>query len=154
MSAELAPIELCQKLAGLAAHEVLLGVAPGGRHARILANYRRARRSPAMARARIVADLRAALLRGAAGEAADLLLVLRRFLALEGAPPSLNGNTGSALRAGARPRRARRTIAAGPRGPFVNAPRPLCAVEPARCDAVIIPLAGRLSPESDSRDFF
>lgn len=81
MSAELASIDFCRKLAGLAPHEILLGVTPRARHARILAKYRGARRSPAMARVRIVADLRAALARGARVEAADLLLALRQLLA-------------------------------------------------------------------------
>ncbi|GLI92791.1 polysaccharide deacetylase [Methylocystis echinoides] len=82
MCAELASIHFCQETAGLAPHELMVGVTPGGKHERLLAKHRRARRSPAMARVHIVADLRAALARGAASEAADLLLVLRRLLAL------------------------------------------------------------------------
>lgn len=85
MSSVLAPIEFCRTAAGLSPHELLLGVTPGGRHERLLQKYRCPRRSPAMARARIVADLRAALARGETGEAADLLVALRRLLALDAA---------------------------------------------------------------------
>lgn len=91
MSSVLAPIEFCRTAAGLGPHELLLGVTPGGRHERLLQKYHCARRSPAMARARIVADLRAALARGATGEAADLLVALRRLLVLDADPaPVLN----------------------------------------------------------------
>jgi hypothetical protein len=82
MRAKLASITFCQQASGLASHELMLGVAPGGKERQLLAKHRRARRSPAMARVCIVADLRAALARGAAGEAANLLLALRRLLAL------------------------------------------------------------------------
>lgn len=81
MFAQLTPIESCQEIAGLAAHEIMLGVTPGEKHERLLARYRRARRSPAITRAKIVADIRVAVTRGARGEAADLLIVLRRLLA-------------------------------------------------------------------------
>lgn len=80
----LSPIERCERVAGLAPHEMLLGVSPGERHARLLVRYRRARRSRALMRNEVVADLRAALGRGAKGEAADLLIVLRLLLAVEG----------------------------------------------------------------------
>lgn len=83
MAPRLTPIERCVDVAGLAPHEIVLGVSPGKKHERMLANYRRSRRSSAVARVKIVADLRAAVRRGAAAEAADLLLVLRRLLALE-----------------------------------------------------------------------
>lgn len=80
MSPRLTSIGVCAELAGLAAHEMLLGVSPGERHARLLAHYRRAR-SFGAARARIVADIRTAMRDGAAGRAADLLVVLRQLLA-------------------------------------------------------------------------
>jgi hypothetical protein len=86
MSSVLAPIDFCRTAAGLGPHELLLGVTPGGRHERLLQKYRSPRRSPAMARARIVADLRAALARGETGEAADLLVALRRLLAMDARP--------------------------------------------------------------------
>jgi hypothetical protein len=99
MSSVLAPIDFCRTAAGLGPHELLLGVTPGRRHERLLQKYRCPRRSPAMARARIVADLRAALARGETGAAADLLVALRRLLVLD---------AGSALIIHARP--ARRNI--------------------------------------------
>ncbi|KAF2992756.1 polysaccharide deacetylase [Methylocystis sp. MJC1] len=82
MAPRLTPIERCAEVAGLAPHEIMLGVSPSKRHGQMLAKYRRARRSMAVARVKIVADLRAAILRGARCEAADLLIVLRRLLAL------------------------------------------------------------------------
>lgn len=81
MNAFLAPIERCREVAGLAPHEMVLGVSPNEAHARMLDSYRRARHSQAMARARIVADIRAAVSCGATREAADLLVVLRWLLA-------------------------------------------------------------------------
>lgn len=83
MAPGLTPIGRCVDVAGLAPHEIVLGVSPSKKHERMLANYRRSRRSSAVARVKIVADLRAAVRRGASAEAADLLLVLRRLLALE-----------------------------------------------------------------------
>jgi hypothetical protein len=83
MIVRLTPIERCTEVAGLAPHEIMLGVSPSEKHERLLAKYRRARRSEALARARIVADIRAAVSSGAAREAADLLVVLRRLLALD-----------------------------------------------------------------------
>jgi hypothetical protein len=97
MSTPLTPIERCQEIAGLAPHEIVIGVSPSEKHERLLAKYRRARRSPTVARARIVADLRAAVRAGAAGDAADLLIVLRRLLAL-GAPTTIKLWPGSAAR--------------------------------------------------------
>ncbi|WP_442753349.1 polysaccharide deacetylase [Methylocystis sp. JAN1] len=82
MSALLTPIERCKEVAGLEPHEIVLGVSPSEKHERLLAKYRRARRSQALTRARIVADIRAAVAAGATREAADLLIVLRRLLAL------------------------------------------------------------------------
>jgi hypothetical protein len=111
MNAELATIEFCREIAGLSPHELLLGVAPGRRHERLLAKYRGCRRSPAMARAKLVADLRAALARGAAGEAADLLVALRRLLAMR----EVAANAGE-------PRCTRRRIAGG-RARLAQAPQ-------------------------------
>lgn len=87
MNARLTPIERCKEAAGLAPHEIVLGVSPNETHERLLAKYRCARRSHAVARARIVADIRAAVSSGATREAADLLIVLRRLLALDMAGP-------------------------------------------------------------------
>jgi hypothetical protein len=81
MNARLTSIEHCE-VAGLAAHEILLGATPGETHERLLAAYCRERRSLAVARSRIVSDIRAAVARGATGDAADLLIVLRRLLSL------------------------------------------------------------------------
>lgn len=83
MTPRLTPIERCVDVAGLAPHEIVLGVSPSKKHERMLAHYRRSRRSSAVARVKIVADLRAAVSRGAAADAADLLLVLRRLLAVK-----------------------------------------------------------------------
>lgn len=86
MHTPLTPIARCQEIAGLAPHEMVVGVSPSEKHDRLLAKYRRARRSPTVARAKIVADLRAAVKSGASGDAADLLIVLRRLLALGDSP--------------------------------------------------------------------
>jgi hypothetical protein len=83
MNALLTPIERCTEIAGLAPHEIVLGVSPDETHERLLEKYRSARRSRAMLRARIVADIRAAVASGATRQAADLLIVLRRLLALD-----------------------------------------------------------------------
>ncbi|WP_457796981.1 polysaccharide deacetylase [Methylocystis sp. S23] len=95
MIAHLTPIERCTEVAGLAPHEIMLGVSPSEKHERLLAKYRSARRSRAAARARIVADIRAAVSSGATGEAADLLVVLRRLLAVD--PSREPGRKGSAV---------------------------------------------------------
>lgn len=100
----LTPIERCSEIAGLAPHEIVLGVSPSEKHERLLAKYRRARRSRAIARARLVADIRAAVSSGAAREAADLLIVLRRLLALDTAGPRRVA-TSSARRRGTAARR-------------------------------------------------
>jgi hypothetical protein len=138
MNAVLTPIERCSEIAGLAPHEIVLGVSPGEKHERLLAKYRRARRSRAMARARIVADIRAAVSSGAAREAADLLIVLRRLMALDSAGPrrvaaSTSRRRGvvarrrSASRLGGRPVEARApdhpaaTVLSLPLGPKVPA---------------------------------
>ncbi len=89
MAPRLTPIERCAEVAGLAPHEIMLGVSPSKKHERMLAKYRRARRSTGVARAKIVADLRAAIVRGARCEAADLLIVLRWLMTLG---PSARGD--------------------------------------------------------------
>lgn len=104
MAPRLTPIARCAEIAGLAPYEIMLGVSPSEKHERMLAKYRRARRSVAVARAKIVADLRAAILRGACSEAADLLIVLRRLMAFG---PSARG--GRANWPERRPRGAPRT---------------------------------------------
>ncbi len=85
MTAQLTPIARCLEIAGLGPHEIMLGAAPGEKHERLLARYCRDRRSRAVARTKVVADIRAALMQGATREAADLLIVLRRLLS--GAAP-------------------------------------------------------------------
>lgn len=83
MISNLTPLTRCQRIAGLAAHEIVLGVTPGKKHERLLARYRRGRGRKSAARVAIVADIRAALQAGARAEAADLLIVLRRLLTLD-----------------------------------------------------------------------
>jgi hypothetical protein len=80
MIPQLTPIERCREIAGLHPHEIMLGVSPNEAHERMLAQYRRARSSGA-ARAKIVADIRLAVGKGANRRAADLLIVLRRLMA-------------------------------------------------------------------------
>lgn len=123
----LTPLERCREIAGLAQHEVVIGVAPGEKHERLLAKYRSARRSPTVARTRLVADLRAALSAGATEEAADLLIVLRQLLSL--------GEVTSSRRPAQR--RSRITPARAP------ALRPYAAKEIRRDGAVILPFAAR-----------
>lgn len=137
MFAQLTPIERCAEVAGLAPGEIMIGVTPGEKHERLLAKYRRSRRSPSLARARIVADIRAAMSLGEKGAAADLLVVLRRLLALgldcgpRGIRPSAprrRVRTARAPRQAARPVLAR--LAAG-------------ALMPACRRATVIPLPAR-----------
>jgi len=67
--------------AGLAASEMVLGVTPSARHDRLLYSYMfNIERRPAAVRDMMVADLRRFLDLGARREAADRLIVLRRFL--------------------------------------------------------------------------
>lgn len=101
MIPRLTPVDRCENIAGLGRHEIMLGVSPGAKHERLLNRYSRAR-SQAAARIRLVADIRAALREGAAGRAADLLIVLRRLLAR---------SVGDALRVEATPFARRRTAA-------------------------------------------
>ncbi|RTL87397.1 MAG: polysaccharide deacetylase [Hyphomicrobiales bacterium] len=80
MTVPLTPIATCREIAGLGPHEILLGAVPGEKHERMLAGYCRNRRSRAVARTKVVADIRAAVMHGATRDAADLLIVLRRLL--------------------------------------------------------------------------
>jgi len=67
--------------AGLAASEMVVGVTPSARHDRLLYSYMfNIERGPAAVHDMMVADLRRFLDLGARREAADRLIVLRRFL--------------------------------------------------------------------------
>lgn len=83
MTQDLIPISRCAEISGLRSHEMVLGVTPSLEHERLLANYQfeqgRVRQD---ARVALVADIRAAVAVGASRRAADLLVVLRRLLAL------------------------------------------------------------------------
>lgn len=83
MNTHLTPLERCREIAGLSSHEMMIGVVPSEKHEDMLSKYVGARRSLGFVRMTIVADLRAALAAGAARDAADLIVVLRRFLALD-----------------------------------------------------------------------
>ncbi|KAF0135391.1 MAG: hypothetical protein FD148_703 [Methylocystaceae bacterium] len=68
-------------LAGLAPNEIVLGVTPSAEHDRLLASYLfNLERGPAAVRDMIVADFRCFFDLGARRQAADMLIVLRRFL--------------------------------------------------------------------------
>jgi hypothetical protein len=81
MMAKQITVERCAVLSGLRSHEIFLGVTPTTKHDSLYASYqfRHAEGEEAL-RDMIVADIRAALDLGAAKRAADLLIVLRRFL--------------------------------------------------------------------------
>jgi hypothetical protein len=71
----------CAALSGLHSNEMLLGVSSTARHDSLYASYRLHDESGWQAvRDMIVADIRASLDLGASKQAADLLIVLRRFL--------------------------------------------------------------------------
>jgi hypothetical protein len=71
----------CATFAELASDEMFLGATPSSLHRLLLSNYlMNLWRSPEMVRKLIVADIRASLNLGASKRAADLLIVLRRFL--------------------------------------------------------------------------
>jgi len=82
MNPRMTPVARCTQVAGLDAHEIMLGVSPGAEHERLLAMYRRLH-GAAAAQTRIVAEIRDALNAGAAARAADLVIVLRRLLAAD-----------------------------------------------------------------------
>jgi hypothetical protein len=74
-------IQQCYTLTGLGSHEVVLGVTPTARHDSLHASYLlNLGRGWEGVRNTIVADIRASLDLGASKQAADLLIVLRRFL--------------------------------------------------------------------------
>jgi hypothetical protein len=71
---------LSENLGGLRAHEMLIGVSPQARHDALVAEYLRAGPARGLSpQAALIADLRAALARGARETAADLFLALRRL---------------------------------------------------------------------------
>jgi hypothetical protein len=104
MIPQMTPIERCREVAGLRPHEIVLGVSPGETHERMLARYRRAR-SRSVARVRIVEQIRAAIGKGAARRAADLLIVLRRLMARDPRPEGVAPASRSSRRRAASPRR-------------------------------------------------
>lgn len=83
MSTHLTSLERCREIAGLSSREMMIGVVPTKKHDDMLSKYLGARRSFRLVSMTIVADLRAALAAGAARDAADLIVVLRRFLSLD-----------------------------------------------------------------------
>jgi hypothetical protein len=73
--------EQCKAFAGLSPNEMVLGAAPSTRHNSLLSSYLlNMKRGPEALRELIVSDIRASLDIGADKLAADLLVVLRRFL--------------------------------------------------------------------------
>lgn len=71
----------CTAYAGLSSNEMFIGVTPSARHGQLLSSYLlNLKRGPPEVRDMIVADLRCFLDIGAQYRAADLLIVLRRFL--------------------------------------------------------------------------
>lgn len=94
------PIDRCSEVAGLRPHEIVVGVTPSEKHERLLKRYR-SRRSRAAARVKLVADIRRAVSAGAARSAADLLIVLRRLLALGPCAPAGGRAPGTRRRRGA-----------------------------------------------------
>ncbi len=118
MNLQLTPIARCREIAGLGAHEIMVGAVPEEKHERLLARYCRHRRSHAVARAKIVADIRAAVSHGATRDAADLLIVLRRLLSSaepSSRPPCLRRPIGG--------RRHARAVARAPQWGFLSPPR-------------------------------
>lgn len=81
MTYELMTVTRCAELCGLGPEEIMLGVSPSATHDSLYDSYLLHRqRGWAGVRDMIVADLRMALDLGAKKHAADLLIVLRRFL--------------------------------------------------------------------------
>jgi len=114
-------------IAGLAGKEMVLGVTPSTKHDRLLSGYVfNIERGPVAVRDMIVADLRRFLDLGARREAADRLIVLRRFLSkhpnAEKVPQSASGKAllGSSLSSSRYREREDRTRKeeAGPRVPI------------------------------------
>jgi len=74
-------LQQCTAIAGLSAHEVILGLTPSARHETLLWSYVSITSlSRAALRSLIVADLRNFLDLGATRQAGDRFLVLRQFL--------------------------------------------------------------------------
>ncbi|WP_018266432.1 hypothetical protein [Methylosinus sp. LW4] len=88
MSFALIPLSRCAELCGLAPHEMIAGAAPSPFHQSLYESYLMlCDRGADFVRDLIVSDLRRALDIGATRLAAELLLVLRRFLSVpRGAP--------------------------------------------------------------------
>jgi hypothetical protein len=98
MTEQMVSIGRCAEISGLRSHEMVVGVSPTAKHEQLLARYRSGEAgSQEGARAALVADIRAAVAQGAARRAADLLVALRRLLALRepasarGASPARRG---------------------------------------------------------------
>jgi hypothetical protein len=71
----------CATRTGLGSNEMLVGVTPTAMHDSLLESYARdCGKGCAAVRDRIVTDIRAALKLGQSEQAADLLIILRRFL--------------------------------------------------------------------------
>jgi hypothetical protein len=78
----LATLAQCAEASGLSSNEMLVGVVPARKHERLLALYRfNTGVGAGRLSARICFDIRTALQTGAPEQAADLLVVLRLFLA-------------------------------------------------------------------------
>jgi hypothetical protein len=74
-------VKQCAAFAGLASRHMILGATPSVRHRALLSSYvLNLWRGPRVVRKMIVADIRMWLDLGAPEYAADLLIVLRRFL--------------------------------------------------------------------------
>jgi hypothetical protein len=81
MNSKQITVAQCAALSGLEANEMVLGVSPTAAHASLHASYLLHNgRGWEAVRDMIVADIRASLDLGALKQAADLLIVLRRFL--------------------------------------------------------------------------
>lgn len=81
MSSEQLTVARCAALSGLGSHEMVLGATPTAKHDSLYASYLLHRdRGWEVVRDMIVADIRSSLELGALKQAADLLIVLRRFL--------------------------------------------------------------------------
>ena len=78
----LATLAQCAEVSGLSSNEMLVGVVPARKHERLLESYHfNTGVGAGRLSARICFDIRTALQMGAPEQAADLLVVLRLFLA-------------------------------------------------------------------------
>lgn len=82
MTKDMISIGRCAEICGLRSNELVLGVSPSKKHERLLANYRFGAHDDEGPHKALVADIRAAVAGGAARHAADLLVALRRLLAM------------------------------------------------------------------------